>query len=327
MSARSIEVFGISQEAQGKLDYFLCGVTGALFAYLGEHYIPRRLEPDATCLEPLALLFLMCAFFAGIKRLEHSGLAKQFNYEMLDAAEKAGKYTKALSEGPVGVVYNEEGGQITNQSAIAVKRQEYMDNQAIGESLMRKAGEKSGFYYRVRNRLLYLGFLTVLAAKLLTPYLSARPSEVQSALSADRQLEAVKLAEINRQKAIQEEEAKAKELQAMNQKFAESIRTVFQQAKKARADARIPNVKKDTLVNEREYLQNLLKISVANCPTKFQVAWHDYIYEKQKDESVINKLGEATSLLHGQLSALEPKALEDAWHRCTMVALEFGVSI
>ncbi len=50
MDERSIEVYGHYREAEQKLDYFVCGISGALFAYLGQHYIPHKLVCDATIL-------------------------------------------------------------------------------------------------------------------------------------------------------------------------------------------------------------------------------------------------------------------------------------
>jgi hypothetical protein len=175
MSTRSIEIHKMAWESEEKLDYFVCGVAGALFAYLGQNYAPRKLEIGVSALEPLALLFLVAAFFVGMKRIETAIILKHLNQRMLDAAEKAGNLAKALaaSSGPYG---NEEGGEVYDRETALTMRQDYLEKRDATQAALEPVKRKAKQLYKWRNRCLYLGFCAVFAAKLLQPYSSLKLS-------------------------------------------------------------------------------------------------------------------------------------------------------
>lgn len=176
MAERSIQVYGWAQESAEKFDYFLCGVTGGLFAYLGEHYTPRKLEFGISAFEPLALCLLVAAFFAGLRRIEYCSTAKRLNHDYLDAAEKAGKLTQALAKcSGSGPFYNSDGGEFTNLQELAAKRDCYMESKELFERSVEKVKDKANTAYKVRNSLLYFGFLALLLSKLLVPYAKGTP--------------------------------------------------------------------------------------------------------------------------------------------------------
>jgi hypothetical protein len=102
---RSIELFGITQKSSERFDYFVCGVAGALFAYIGEHYEPHKLEFGFSLLEPISLVMLACSFFVGLKQIETVIVQRRINYKILDVSERAGNMTRALSGGN-GPYYN-----------------------------------------------------------------------------------------------------------------------------------------------------------------------------------------------------------------------------
>jgi hypothetical protein len=92
----SIEVYRRSHEAAEKLDYFICGVGGALFAYIGQNYIPHKLEFGISLLEPLALIFLAGAFFAGLKRIETCNAQTNINHEQLKLNDESKELIKLI---------------------------------------------------------------------------------------------------------------------------------------------------------------------------------------------------------------------------------------
>ena len=83
MSERSIEVYFKADESSEKFDYFVCSVAGALFAYIGRDYVPRKLGLGIPLIEPLSLVFLVASFYCGIKRIECKIHARRLNHKRL----------------------------------------------------------------------------------------------------------------------------------------------------------------------------------------------------------------------------------------------------
>jgi hypothetical protein len=174
MAERSMEMFGKAHEAESKFDYFVCGVAGAIFAYIVKDFVPRKFVWGIPTLEPASLCLLAFAFYFGLKRIEASKILNHFNHEALDASERAGEMTAAL--GKAGTLFNRESGEFYSQQEIARKRQSYLlDAQAIQEILPAKH-KLCVRYYKLRNFCLVWGFFAILAAKLFIPYAASNLS-------------------------------------------------------------------------------------------------------------------------------------------------------
>jgi hypothetical protein len=91
-----IELYRRGHEAAEKLDYFICGVAGALFACIGQNYKPHKIEFGLTLIEPLALVLLAFAFFAGLKRIEMCNAATHINHEQLKVDEQGKELAKRM---------------------------------------------------------------------------------------------------------------------------------------------------------------------------------------------------------------------------------------
>lgn len=171
MSERSIEAFGRYHEGEQKLDYFICGVAGALFAYIGQHYIPRKLHLDASVLEPMALLFIGASFFFALKRIGNTVLLMRVNHLMLHAAENAGKITGALAKGQGGApFFNEEAGDVLTPEQMAKERESSLSARDHSRKQLDKLRKKGRCFWRWRNYLLALGIAALFASKILLPY-------------------------------------------------------------------------------------------------------------------------------------------------------------
>lgn len=167
---KSMIVFEGAREGQQKFDYFVAGLTGALFAYIAQTYVPEKFGFDPAGLEPLALLFLAVSFFLALKRIELTNIIMRLNHDMLAAAEKAGNMTKALAS-HTGDGFNAESGEIVPFRDLPARRQNYMlQAQAAEHALLAKIS-KSERYYTYRNHFLIAGFAAIFLAKLLQPYL------------------------------------------------------------------------------------------------------------------------------------------------------------
>ena len=90
---------------------------------------------------------------------------------MLDAAEKAGEATKGLtSEFKSEKIYNELSGEIYSRQELTARRAKFMEAAAKYGADFEKVQKTSYNLYRLRDLFLVLGFLAILAAKLLQPY-------------------------------------------------------------------------------------------------------------------------------------------------------------
>jgi len=171
MAERSVEVTVLAHQSIEKFDYFICGLAGALFAYIGEHYSPRKLDFGISALEPMALFFLASSFLFGLKRIEWNTCVKKVNAAMLDAAEKAGSTIEVLSKPrTTGVYINSETGDAYDAEALRRRHAVYLKQRADLEPTLNKAMRKANRYYEIRDILLLLGFLMIFLAKILQPY-------------------------------------------------------------------------------------------------------------------------------------------------------------
>jgi hypothetical protein len=150
----SLELYKKSQDAADKFDYFVCAVSGSLFAYIAEHYSPKPLAIDVYLLEPISLLLLAASFICGVKRIAVC----------------------------VGLIH------IDQKISVCDERQDF-DQHAILNRVRNKGKAQSWTWYIWRDRLLVCGFVAILAAKVLQPYgadssahasASAQPAHIQS---------------------------------------------------------------------------------------------------------------------------------------------------
>jgi hypothetical protein len=169
---RSLIAHGQYQAAQDKFEYFLCGVAGALFAYIGQHYAPHKLGLNAPTVELLSLGLLGASFVAGVLRIERIVLTQRINHVMLDAAEKAGHFTKALATcNPNAPFYDAQCGDVYTAASLEKMRKEEIARRDEAQKNIQVIKQKGLQLYKWRNWLLYAGFATMLLAKLLSAYL------------------------------------------------------------------------------------------------------------------------------------------------------------
>ena len=172
MSTRSTELFYRLHESAEKFDYFVCGVSGALFAYIGQNYHPQKLEIGISLYEPISLLFLAGAFFVGLMHVERVVLNRYINFQMLHAGEAAGNIMTALKSGQMSYDNKDSGETLDRQQAEQL-RLKYLEDKNRLELDLTAKGKIEDRLYRVRNLLLLLGFATVFLSKLLEPYANA----------------------------------------------------------------------------------------------------------------------------------------------------------
>lgn len=163
MTERSLDVFNRMKESQMKFDYFIVGLSSALFAYLGEKFSPQPISLSSNTIELAALICLAVSVMAGLKRVEFDISHQMGNFIYLDASERRTTTGKTITTGANTL-------NIDNQSYIT---QEYLKEHSknigkaveLGDKEMRKYENRATIVYRIRNWSLLSGFFLLALSK------------------------------------------------------------------------------------------------------------------------------------------------------------------
>ena len=136
------------------------------------------------------------------------------------------------------------------------------------------------------------------------------------------------LAEANRQKAKQEEEAKLQQIKSKHDAFAAAIgNVVAERSQISQESTKKVSQHSEPYLNQRLFCKGLHRVDTSKCPAAFQIAWRNYLSVFERELSLGHVVSELSSLAHGELGALDSHEPADAWSRCETVALEFGVAM
>jgi hypothetical protein len=169
MSDQREKLFDSTKEGERRLDYFIAGLIGAVFAYSAQQYKPRRLDLDFSLAEPLGLLILVTGFWYALKRIESALAVSKLNFSLLSARDNVASLARALKENPQGGLDVHTGLPISvpeMQVRVTFYREEIV---RLNDDLENQAW-RSDRHYRVRTKLLVTGFLFLLAGKIAEPY-------------------------------------------------------------------------------------------------------------------------------------------------------------
>lgn len=162
-------VFSGFREAQQKFDYFVTGISGALFAYIAQTYTPERIAFSPAILEPASLVCLAVSFFLGVRRIATYVTTVKLNHDMLDHGEKAGSCTDAMLNGG-HTMFDRQSGEVASRHDFEVQRQFHMkqaESARIDMELASSRFERIGYH---RDWWLYCGFGAIFLSKILAPY-------------------------------------------------------------------------------------------------------------------------------------------------------------
>ncbi len=169
MESRSADMYGKAHEGSEKFDYFVCGISGALFAYIGQQYTPHKIEFSLSLLEPLSLVFLLLSFYAGLKRIETVNKCTMVNHKILEAAESARNLADQLREAGESFCDPADGRVIGRIEMDRLRRRQVEISREWAARLA-PVKRKALLEYRSRNRWLILGFSAIFLSKLAQPY-------------------------------------------------------------------------------------------------------------------------------------------------------------
>jgi len=166
--SRSIEVYRGIRDAQQKLDYFLLGLSSALFAYVGGQYQPMPISFSQNTVELISLGLIFVSIMAGFKRIDFNISIMKLNFQKLDMSERRAELNKALAM-PGHVLNTDTGGYLdTNEAAYMLQLiEEYTPKVKVD---LKKYTNYSSVSFDVRNWALMLGFVALGFSKILGVY-------------------------------------------------------------------------------------------------------------------------------------------------------------
>jgi hypothetical protein len=164
---RSDNVFFHQRAASEKFDYFVTGITGALCAYISQTYTPSKLSVSPGTLELLALLFLVGSVIAGFKRIETSIMVYRYNAHTLRLQEERGQLA---SNSAGGHMLNTSTGDVLSREEVFAKLRALTEALPESHKKTEDTAITAGTWYKVRNNLLVIGFLALLASKVWSAY-------------------------------------------------------------------------------------------------------------------------------------------------------------
>jgi len=165
---RSLAASQRHTEAAQKFDYYITGLTAALCAYIAQNWGHQKVAKPfgSEALESAALLILFLAMVAGFRRIEWIIVTLGINYEWLDALEGRAAMASALQEsgGRQGVTAS--GDAFSPLAAMQTYKALSHVAPEIGKKLDH-AEKQAARWYKWRNSLLLVGFLILVAARLV----------------------------------------------------------------------------------------------------------------------------------------------------------------
>ena len=167
---RSLIESGYYQGLQ-RFEYFIVGVSLALCAYVGYTLHPEKLTfLSSYTIEVVSLALLILSAGVGLKRIESLVQTSRLNGQLLDAIEKRGAImtSKPYAEGLIIVKY--PGRLLTNEAAANWVR-ELNDKIRVLHHMIETETTRAESLYKWRNRLLLIGFCSLVLSKVLAPYL------------------------------------------------------------------------------------------------------------------------------------------------------------
>lgn len=165
---RSDKAYDYSRDASMRFDYFMAGLTGAITAYAGQTVKPVRLGYNPETLGLVALLLLIISVVAGLKQIEVGVQFYKTMHRLLYHAEARGNIVVAAVEG--GTVINKGTGDIYDTGQLALKAREHEVKRGALEGRMESLNRRAAWCYRIRNGSLLVGFLLLVASRVLPAY-------------------------------------------------------------------------------------------------------------------------------------------------------------
>lgn len=163
MADRSVELFKEMSVSMQKFDYFVLGISIALFAYLGKDFKPVQFGLNVGTFELLALTSLFISIVFGYLRIKCDLTIKSLNFNTLSLGEMRGALTEALlTPGPK---YNAETGDVIDRNKAVIEIEMFKEIIDKNRSILKSKQDSSVLLSTCRDISLGIGFFSILLTK------------------------------------------------------------------------------------------------------------------------------------------------------------------
>ena len=169
LSKETHQSFLSAQEADSKFDYFLAGITGAVLAYFVKDFAPQRLGANQSTIEIVGLLVIILSFYLSLMRIESSILIRRTQTRISEQSDKVAQTSKVLMEGKPA--FESNSGRVIGLEELTRLKERSKGEKKFAVELFKNEEGRAKTIYDWRNRTLIFGFLILLLARVLGPYL------------------------------------------------------------------------------------------------------------------------------------------------------------
>ncbi|HTA95027.1 MAG TPA: hypothetical protein VK769_02780 [Verrucomicrobiae bacterium] len=173
MNEKSFDLHSKEHTSGEKFDYYICSAAGALFAYIGQTYTPHTFDSWYYFLTPTALFALTVCFGIGLWTISISKAVIMLNKEVLLLLEESTQILELLGNSNAEFFDSPKQKRATRQELAAKVETNRVSIDEMREYAFIKI-RKADTFNCVRNLSLGIGFLLILASKVLQPYFAAK---------------------------------------------------------------------------------------------------------------------------------------------------------
>ena len=173
MNEKSFDLYSKERTSGEKFDYYICSAAGALFAYIGQTYAPHIFDSWYFFLTPIALLALTICFGIGLWTISISKLVTTLNKEVVLLLEESTQILQLLGNSDGEFFDSPKQKRATRAELVAKVETNRVSMNKMREDAMKEI-EKADMLNFIRNLSLGLGFLLILASKVLQPYFGVK---------------------------------------------------------------------------------------------------------------------------------------------------------
>lgn len=148
-----------------KFDYFVLGISIALFAYFGKDFKPVKFGVNVGTIELITLTALFISILFGYLRIKSGLTIKALNFNVLNLEEKRGALTEALLTPEIK--YNAKTGDIIDPYMASIEIDAFKEIIDGNRLRLKYKQDSSVWLSRFRDLFLSIGFLSLLLTKYL----------------------------------------------------------------------------------------------------------------------------------------------------------------
>ena len=164
----SLEAWKSWKQAQQKYDYFVVGLSSALFAYLTSKITVTSLSTSQDIFNLSSLFFIFVSLAYGILKIEWDISRQSTDYRKAYANDHLNVANEVLNTTDA-VINKKTGKPITKDEAHEIKKimEVYLSKAEDGLTLINKDCKR---FYIIRNACLFIGFILIYISKIVVLY-------------------------------------------------------------------------------------------------------------------------------------------------------------